>query len=828
MFRPLQRFGAIAAAAVTGALVLASVTATASEADTRQYHETYRPQFHYSLPSGWIGDPNGLVHEDGLWYLFSYGTWEGAVSKDLVHWQKIPVRGPEPDPGSSAFYSGGAVVDTGNTSGLGTKRHPAMVAFYTSVQAGTGIQTQSMAYSTDHGRTWTRYAGNPVLDLHSTNFRDPKVFWYAPKKQWVMAVTLSDQYKIAFYTSKDLRSWTHASDFGPRGATSGVWEMPDLYSLPVDGDRRRTKWVLTVSVGSTGVQYFTGQFDGTSFTPDGPATYTAPRGTDVADFESGTYAGWTATGSAFGTGPAAGALPDQQDVSGYQGRYLVDSFAGGDASTGTLTSAPFTVRGKRLNFLVGGGDSPAVPGAVPAGTVPEGTVLADFAGPTYGTGWTATGAFVGAGPTQESLPNQIGSSVLDTFTPAGDTGTGTIASPTFTITKPYVDLQIAGGDHPWGQPHPTAVNLVVGGKVVQSVTGDGTGTLRWASLDASAYRGEDAQVQIVDDNDGTGGWGHLMVGQIIAADHEAAPWDTQTTVNLLVGGKVVRSATGSNSEVLDWTSWDIAEFRGEDAQVQIVDRGTGGWGHILADAFTQSDAPALNQYERADWLDHGEDFYAENTWENAPGGQRIAIAWMNNWAYASNVPTTPWQGAETFPRSLSLRTIDGKVRIVEQPVDGIDRLHSGRPVRARNVPVANTTTVLPVRGETLDLRAHLTRGSAKTFGLAVRTGAGQSTQVGYDTTTGKVFIDRTHSGNVGFSSAFPSRSEAPLPLTRGGLDLRILVDASSIEVFADDGQVVLTDQVFPDPTSTGVSAFATGGTARVDDLTAWTLRSIWG
>ncbi|WP_022907393.1 glycoside hydrolase family 32 protein, partial [Curtobacterium sp. B18] len=224
----------------------------------------------------------------------------------------------------------------------------------------------------------------------------------------------------------------------------------------------------------------------------------------------------------------------------------------------------------------------------------------------------------------------------------------------------------------------------------------------------------------------------------------------------------------------------------------------------------------------------GADFYAENTWENAPGGQRIAIAWMNNWAYASNVPTTPWQGAETFPRSLSLRTVDGKVRIVEQPVDGIDRLHSGRPVRARNVPVANTTTVLPVRGETLDLRAHLTRGSAKTFGLAVRTGAGQSTQVGYDTTTGKVFIDRTHSGNVGFSSAFPSRSEAPLPLTRGGLDLRILVDASSIEVFADDGQVVLTDQVFPDPTSTGVSAFATGGAARVDDLTAWTLRSIWG
>jgi len=827
MFRPLQRISVIAAAAITGALVLATVTATASSADTSQYHETYRPQFHYSLPSGWIGDPNGLVYDDGLYYLFSYGTWEGAVSKDLVHWENIPVKGPEPDPGSNAFFSGGAVVDNGNTSGFGTKKNPAMVAFYTSVQAGTGIQSQSLAYSTDHGRTWTRYAGNPVLDLQSTNFRDPKVFWYAPKKEWVMAVTLSDQYKIAFYTSKDLKSWTHASDFGPRGATSGVWEMPDLYALPVDGNKRQMKWVLSVSVGSTGVQYFTGQFDGTSFTPDGPATYTAPAGATVADFESGTYAGWTATGSAFGAAPAAGALPDQQAVAGFQGKYLVDSYNGGDGATGTLTSAPFTLNKARLNFLVGGGNNPAIPGSVPAGTVPSGSVLADFAGPTYGEGWTATGSFIGAGPTKESLPNQIGSSVLDTFTPDGDAGTGTVTSPTFTVTKPYIDLQIAGGDHPWGQANPTAVNLIVDGKVVQSVTGDGTGTLRWASLDATAYQGKDAQIQVVDDNDGTGGWGHLMVGQIIAADQKAAPWDTQTTVNLLVDGKAVRTATGANSETLDWTSWNIADLRGRQAQLQIVDNATGGWGHILADGFTQSDAPALTQYQRANWLDYGADFYAENTWENAPNGERIAIAWMNNWAYASNVPTSPWQGAETFPRALSLRTIDGKLKIVEQPVDGIDKLHAGRPARVKNVSVANTTTALPVTGQTLDVQAHLTAGSAKTFGLNVRTGAGQYTQVGYDTSTGTVFIDRTRSGNVAFSSAFASRSDAPLQVTRGGLDLRILVDASSIEVFGANGQVVLTDQIFPDSTSTGVSAFATGGTARVDDLRAWNLKSIW-
>lgn len=804
-----------------------SPTAGPTSGTTNAYHEPYRPQFHYSLPTGWIGDPNGLVYKDGLYYLFSYGTWKGAVSKDLVHWTNIDVTGPASDPGASAFYSGSAVVDTQNTSGFGTAKNPAMVAIYTSVQSGTNVESQDIAYSIDNGRHWTRYAGDPVIDIGSVNFRDPKVFWYAPKHEWMMSVTLSDQYKVAFYTSPDLKTWTQAGTFGPAGATTGVWEMPDLYQLPVDGDKREQKWVLSVSVGSTGVQYFVGRFDGSTFVPDGPATYTPPAGVDLDPFQSGSYGDWKTTGSAFGSAPASGALPDQQPVSGADGHYFVDSFNGGDAATGTLTSPAFTIDKSHLNFQVGGGHNPYAEGAVPFGTLPSGTVFTDFSGTSYDPGWSTTGSFVGTGPSHEKLGNQVSAGVLDTWGPNGDPSEGTITSPTFTVGSPYIDLQIAGGTHPMSQPNPTAVNLVIGGKVVETATGNNTGTLDWTSWDTSAYQGQQAQIQVVDQADGSTGWGHLMVGDIVFASQKAPVWDTQTSVDLLVDGKVVRSATGNNSESLDWASWDVSDLQGKQAQLQIVDNATGSWGHILADDFTLADEPALNQIQRASWIDYGSDFYAENTWTDAPGGQRINVAWMNNWAYASNIPTTPWQGAESFPRTESLRTIGGKVQLVQTPVDALSDLRTGPAWNIRKTAVAGTTS-LPVSGAELELQARLTKGTASTFGLNVRTGGGQYTQIGYDTTTGELYVDRTHSGNTGFNPSFPGRATAPVALdSRGGLDLHILIDASSVEVFTGDGTRVITEQIFPDAASTGVSAFATGGTAAVEKLRAWKLKSIW-
>ena len=825
-----------AAALAVPALTAAAAAPTAGTSGTSGYDEPYRPQFHYSLPTGWIGDPNGLVYDGGQYYLFSFGTWQGATSTDLVHWKNIPVTGPAHDAGSSTFFSGSAVMDAGNTSGFGTAKSPPMVAMYTSVQDGTNVEKQSLAYSTDKGRTWTRYAGNPVIDSSSVNFRDPKVFWYAPAHSWRMVISLSDQHKVAVYSSPDLKNWTHLSDFGPGGSTSGVWEMPDLYEMPVDGDTHHTKWVMSVSVGSTGVQYFVGDFDGTTFTSDDPPTYTPPAGTALDAFDSGTYGDWTTTGTAFGDAPATGALPDQQPVTGFDGTHLVNSFNGGDGSTGTLTSPAFTIDKQHLNFQVGGGDNPYVADAVPAGTLPTHTLFTDFSTPgttTYSDlGWTATGSFATSGPSTEQLGGQLAAKALDTWAPDGDQSEGTITSPAFTISKPFIDLQIAGGEHPWGQANPTAVNLLVDGQVVASGTGNGTGSLTWTNWDVTAYQGRQAQIQVVDQNDGSGGWGHLMVGDILFADSAVQPWDTQTSVNLLVDGQVVRSATGANSENLDWTSWDLSDLQGRQAQIQIVDHSTGGWGHILADDFSLADQPALSANERAHWVDFGSDFYAFNTWNGAPGGQRIGVAWMSNWAYAGQVPTSPWQGAETLPRTMKLATIDGKVQLVQQPVAAIASLRSSSPVKIAGVAASDATVPLKLAGSTLDLTAHLTAGSAKTFGLDVRTGTGadgaaQYTRIGYDAHSGRVFLDRTHSGNVGFSSAFPDVKSAPLALDHGGVTLRVLVDRDSVEVYADQGRVTLTDQVFPDPASTGVSLFSTGGTATLDSLTGWQLASSW-
>ena len=822
--RTCRGVGALAVA-VALALWLTTTSATAAG----DYDQPLRPQFHFSLPTGWIGDPNGLVYRDGRYYLYSYGTWEGATSTDLVHWSTLPVTGPARDPGTNAFFSGSAVYDQDDTSGLGTKANPPMVAMFTSVQAGTDIETQSLAYSTDGGSSWTRYDGNPVLDLHSVNFRDPKVFWYAPGKTWLMVISLSDQHKVSIYRSPNLKDWSHLSDFGPAGSTSGVWEMPDLYPLNVDGDPHHTKWVLSVSVGSTGVQYFVGDFDGTTFTSDDSASYTPPPGTTVQDFESG-YGAWVPTGTAFGSTPAHGTLPDQQTVGGYQGSSLANSYLGGDSSTGELTSPAFVIDKPRLNFLVGGGNHPYVTGTVPYGQLPAGSLFTDFS--TGPFAWTGTGDFAGIQPSTDGLPNQISSHVLDTWGPKGDPSQGTITSPTFTISSPYIDLQVAGGNHPWGQANPTAVNLIVGGQVVATATGPNAPDLTFNNWDVSKYQGQQAQIQVVDQNDGSNGWGHMMIGDIVFANAPARPWDDQTSVNLLVDGQVVRSATGSNSEALDWTSWDLSDLEGKQARIQIVDHSTGGWGHVLADDFMLSDQPALSMNQRAHWVDHGADFYAANTWNGTPDGRRVMVAWENNWDYAGAIPTAPWQGAETFPRDLGLKTIDGRIQLVARPVTALAQLRRGPAGRATHVTAADSVVPLPVAGRTLDLTAHLTAGTASRFGLRVRSGTGadgapQYTEIGYDRHEQQLYVDRTRSGLTDFSSSFPRIDRAALPLVNGGITLHVLIDRSSVEVYADQGQVTLTDQVFPDPTSTGVDLFADEGTATLDSVQAWKLSSVW-
>jgi fructan beta-fructosidase len=291
----------LATALLVCAASFAAFGAPQKAADAATYTEPFRPQFHFTPARNWMNDPNGLVYFDGEYHLFyqynpfgekwGHMSWGHAVSTDLVHWRHLPLALAEEN--GVMIFSGCVVVDAKNTSGLGKGKVPPMVAVYTGYRPTDNRQTQNLAHSTDRGRTWTKYGGNPVIDIQSTEFRDPKVIWHEPTKRWVMAVVLAAEHKVRFYGSPDLKQWTQLSDFGPVGAVGGVWECPDLFELPVEGRPGQSKWVLVVNLnpggvaGGSGAQYFLGSFDGTRFTSeDDPKKLDArPRWIDFgADF----------------------------------------------------------------------------------------------------------------------------------------------------------------------------------------------------------------------------------------------------------------------------------------------------------------------------------------------------------------------------------------------------------------------------------------------------------------------------------------------------------------------------------------------------------------
>lgn len=251
------------------------------------YTELYRPQYHFSPPVGNLADPNGLVYFEGEYHLFYQqdGNWAHAVSRDLVHWEHLPIALAHDELGQA--LSGSVVVDWTDSSGLfGGK--PGLVAVYTSTKGG---EAQSIAYSTDKGRTWKRYRGNPVIPNPGIkDFRDPKVFWHEDTGRWIMVVSTGNS--VAFYRSHNLIDWEYSSSFGEgHGSHVAVWECPDLFRLAVDGDPDRQKWVLHVSVGDNNVtngstaQYFIGEFDGVRFKNDNP-----PETVLITDFGQDFYA----------------------------------------------------------------------------------------------------------------------------------------------------------------------------------------------------------------------------------------------------------------------------------------------------------------------------------------------------------------------------------------------------------------------------------------------------------------------------------------------------------------------------------------------------------
>jgi len=277
----------------------------------------WQPQIHFHASPNWINDPNGPILLNGQYHLFfqlnpfgdqwGHMSWGHAVSPDLAHWKQLPVAIPEEN--GVAIFSGSTVEDRDNTSGLcgdaGQKTPGCLVAIYTG--ASEAKQNQNLAVSRDGGATWTKYSGNPVIDLGLKDFRDPKVFWHAPTQSWVMVVSLAAQHQVLFYRSKNLRQWERVGAFGPAGSVSGAWECPDLMELPVreqpgkhdaEGKIVDSRWVLSINVnpggpaGGSADQYFVGEFEGAHFTEDHPGS-----GPHWADWGKDFYASTSFSGT---------------------------------------------------------------------------------------------------------------------------------------------------------------------------------------------------------------------------------------------------------------------------------------------------------------------------------------------------------------------------------------------------------------------------------------------------------------------------------------------------------------------------------------------------
>ena len=629
------------------------------------YSEQYRPQFHFSPASGWIGDPDGTIRYQGKYHLF---WWGHAESSDLVFWNErpYPMTG---DDGSFTYYDGSVVVDRTNTSGLGSLSQPAMVAIYTAHRKSDSLENQRLSFSTNY-TTFNYYSGNPVLDIGSTSFRDPDVFWDTQSRRWIMVIALPDERKVNFYASSNLKSWQYISQFGPVAAREQVWEVPNLIQLPLNGDTNNLKWVLITSMGPNRVQFFVGNFNGTNFTMDAACQGyllqgTGLNGTLFAGFEGANYAGWTVQGSAFGAGPAQGTLPGQQSVSGFLGSRLANSYSGGDASTGKLTSGLFTITNNSINFLIGGGNHPA-----------------------------------------------------------------------------------------------------------------------------------------------------------------------QTCINLRVNGVLVKTATGNNSEILKWTGWNVAQWKGKTAQLEIVDDFTGTWGHVIVDHILFSDVLMSFNYEHANWVDYGPDFYAVRAYRDYDSSAPCPywIGWLGNWEYANDVPTSWGKGAQSIPRKLALVTSARGYDLIQEPLPRLQKLRGATIAAAsRNFQGTVSITEFRPRRNTYELEAIFNLdGSDQNFGLNLCVGPSNKVVVGYDAVSSTIYLDRRSSGNVGFSPNFPKFVSAPFLPAGGYVKFHVFVDQSSVEVFVNDGRAVMSSLIFPDPANRSIEVFSANGPTTLRCLSAWELISIWG
>jgi fructan beta-fructosidase len=424
-------------------------------------------------------------------------------------------------------------------------------------------------------------------------------------------------------------------------------------------------------MGPNKVQFWVGDFDGNSFHLDSTDNlYTGKNipGEVFDDFESGTYGTWTITGTAFGNMPSTGTLPAQQEVNGFIGRKLINSFVDGDPSTGKMVSPDFIIEKNFINYLIGGGNVNGI-----------------------------------------------------------------------------------------------EISLWV----------DGTRVLTGKSL--------------------------------------------------------------KSQEMLRWDGWEVSAWKGQTAHIEILDDATGGWGHILLDQIVFSDELYDTHFENANWADWGKDFYAARSYRNYDNPQvdsTMWIAWMGNWAYANNIPTTPWKGHQAIPRVLKLFQNENGYQLRQYPIGNLTGLRT-EPFTLNETLISGSLELTGFKPEwnvyELKLSFKIDNRNQK-FGVSLADdGQGKKLVIGYDAWSSKLFIDRRTAGLVNFSQAFPAIMYAPTPFPSDSImDLHIYLDQSSVEVFANKNQTTLSALVFTKPPSTGVSLFSENESVTLLGLEAWKLNSIWG
>lgn len=302
-----------------------------------------------------------------------------------------------------------------------------------------------------------------------------------------------------------------------------------------------------------------------------------------------------------------------------------------------------------------------------------------------------------------------------------------------------------------------------------------------------------------------------------------------TYIKLIVDGEKVRSSTGQNDDYMKWQNWDVSNLIGKTAHIEIVDSVTNSWGHILIDHIIQSDV--MVDKVNTGQLDYGEDFYAAQSFSDIPvsDGRRIWIGWLNSWSYAASVPTSPWKGVMSIPREVKLETHNGQLKLVQKPVDELKRLRkNGLTIKNKNISFINDklndygiNSLANSSYKRFELKAKIAVSGQKGFTLKFKKRGSQYTEYVFDLVNKEIRFDRSRSGAFTHDGNFRRKQVAPLIVENGFIDFHLFVDNCSAELFASNGQVVMSNLIFPDSTSNKIEFLPMDEDLQVEEFSIW-------